>query len=460
MIRRLLFVVSGFFLFNSVAPALTLEQGDAGQAYQFQNLRSSFVIINDGKDELEGVTVKPLRPYDRVISAPQRIAAGAHATVEVDLFVSNDIGVRGHSFSVATSAGKEPVITRIRLYGLSVLQDPERILDFETVAAGTAPTIDYALATDDPTIHITAIKEVPDFATATIKEGGRGLVLRHRENSAWGKLSGLIKVQLDSAQQREAWIPVHTEVRGDVLPSSMNFELGVARMGQRNEYILQYRHGAGKDFALDKAVLEGIRGKTTVQDCVGGEKGCKQVRFVIDDKQPQGQISGKLRVHLPDYDRELIVTTGGMLLSKNIKVQSLDEALAASAKSKPEGEANLSQALNRMKAAEQPVEAVIPPGNGPLLRWSVDNETLIYGYVAYRADSENGPFLPQGEVVRKSASSKALVTSHYAFRDNDVVAGKAYWYRIATLYTDGKREFLSDPQRVTAAAGSGQKVDH
>lgn len=453
MIRRFFLAITGCLLCGVAAATLRVEQGDAGQAYQFHTVRASFELVNEGEKELRGIVVKPLRAGDSVVSAPTRLAAGQRANVEVDIFNPNDLGVSGHTFSVASSDSKEPRATRIRVYSLSVLQDPTRILDFGKVAAGDTPTLDYVLATDDPKVRIAAIKEMPSFATAAIKDDGRGLVITHRGSSDWGQLSGFIKLQLDSPQQREAWLPLQTEVRGIVLPSSMRFEFGVARIGQQNEYILQYRQGEGKPFTLARPVIEGFKAKSQVQDCVGGEQGCRQIRFLLDDKQPQGQLTGTLRVHLPDYDRDLLVPVGGMLLSQKIKVQNMDEVLAASAKAAPASETNLGLALNLMKAAEQPVEAAIPPGAGPLLRWSVNNETLIYGYAVYRADSEQGPFLRQGAIVRKSAAAKPDVTSNYAFRDNETVAGTEYWYRIATLYADGRREFLGTAQRVTAAAG-------
>jgi hypothetical protein len=216
-----------------------------------------------------------------------------------------------------------------------------------------------------------------------------------------------------------------------------------------NQYILQYR-SEGKPFTIDKVGFEGIAGTAKVEKCVGDEKFCQQVRMLIDDKQPSGQINGILRAHVADYDRDIVVLTGGLLVSKDIKIKSLDEAMAqsraAGANEKPTP--SLNEALKSMSVAEKPVEATIPPGNGPLLRWSVDNEGLIYGYGIYRADSEQGVYVQQGDVVRKSAVSKQGVTSKYAVRDTQATVGKEYWYRIATFYSDGKREFLTSPQRV------------
>ncbi|MBL8299081.1 MAG: hypothetical protein JNN30_12150 [Rhodanobacteraceae bacterium] len=428
---------------------MTVEPGDVGPVYQFQKARSHFTIVNDTDSELRGVVVKALRPTDRVLTAPASVAARGNAVVDVEIDSQSGLGARGHSFQIEYEGAKTPALARISFYGLSVVNNPQRVLDFETVKAGESPAIPYRLETDDPQLRIAAVKEAPDFVDAMIDKDGRGLVVRHRDKSTWGKLSGVLKIQLESAVQKEAWIPVQSEVRGDVMPSTTNFSLGVARIGQENEYILQYR-SEGKPFTLDKAVLERIAGTTKIENCVGDEKYCQQVRLLIDGNQPSGQLNGSLRVRVVEYDRDIVVPTGGLLVTKEVKIKSLDEELAKSAKAglanKPQP--SLNGALKSMSAAEKPVEAVVPPGNGPLLRWAVDNEELIYGYGIYRADSERGEYARQGEIVRRSAVFKPGVTSKYAIRDTQATVGKEYWYRIAAFYADGKREFLTAPQRV------------
>ncbi|HSX61187.1 MAG TPA: hypothetical protein VLF18_13380 [Tahibacter sp.] len=456
MIRRLFFAACGIFSCAGVAQALTVEPGDAGPVYQFQKVRSSFTIVNDANVEIRGLVVKPLRPTDSVLSAPQTVAAGGNVVIDVEVDSQNDFGSRGHTFKIDYEGAKSPILGRVSLFALSVLSDPTRVLDFESVKAGESPKINYTLSTDDPAVRVVSVKEAPDFVDVKINKDGRGIVVHHRAKTTWGKLTGLVKIQLDSGSQKEAWIPVHTEVRGEVLPATTNFSLGVARIGQLNEYILQYR-SEGKSFTLDKVALEGLTGKVTVQDCVGGEKFCQQVRMVVDDHQPSGQLNGILRAHVAEFDRDIVVMTGGLLISKDVKIKSLDEAFAEQAKKGDETKPvpSLNEALKSMSVAEKPIEAAIPPGDGPLLRWSVNNEELIYGYAIYRADSEQGTFSLQGDLVRKSALAKTGVMSNYAVRDKGAAAGKEYWYRIATFYNDGKREFLSAPQRVKVRAADG-----
>lgn len=449
MIRRLFFIACGIVCIVAPAQALQIEPGDVGPIYQFQKARSSFTLVNDSDSELRAIEIKSLRPNDRVLSAPKSVPARGNAVVDVEIDSENDFGARGHSFKVWSDGAKDPRLARISLYAMSVLDEPQRVLDFGTVTAGESPTITYSLVTDDPSIRVAAIKEAPDFAEVTIAKDGRSLLIRHRDKTAWGKLAGLLKMRLESAPQTEAWLQVHSEVRGDVVPSATTFQLGVARVGQENEYILQYRSDS-KPFTLDKAALEGIVGTTSIEKCAGGDKFCQQVRLKIDGNQPNGQINGILRAHVAEYDRDIVVLTGGLLLDKKIKIKSLDEEMAAQAKMpQTPPSPTLGDALKSMSVVQKPVEAVVPPGNGPLLRWSVDNETLIYGYAIYRADSENGVFRRHGDFVRRSAVSKPGIVSNYAFRDTQGTVGREYWYRIAAFQNDGKREFLTQPQRAT-----------
>ncbi|GMV28680.1 MAG: hypothetical protein AMXMBFR59_08050 [Rhodanobacteraceae bacterium] len=452
MIGRIIFLFGGALACSSLVHALTADPGDAGQAYQFQTKRAVFTLVNDEETEASGIRITPARPSDRVISAPTRLAPGERREIEVELNAADDFGTRSHMFLVESAGAKGSLVARVRLYGLSVLNDPGRVVEFGRVPVGDTPTIEYALSSDDPEVRIVEILKTPQFATASIINDGRGLIVRHVKDPAlWGLDYGTIQVKLNSALQPELAIPVRTEVRGSVMPSSLLFELGIVRIGAKNDFILQYRHVDGKSFKLEDAKLEGIAAAVSVGDCVGSEKGCQQVRFVIDDeKQVKGQLKGMLSARVSGVDRTIRTVVGGMLVGKDAKIESLNDLLAAQRSQTP----SLNQALGSMKAAQQPIAAPIPEGTGPLLQWTVLNEDKIYGYAIYRAEAEDGPFSVQGPIVRRSVVSKAGIPTNYAVRDNEATVGKYYWYRIATLYSDGKREFLTAAQRVKAGGAA------
>jgi hypothetical protein len=449
-----LFVVACGWLVCQNAWALTIEDGDVGFSYQFSTVQSSFTLINDTDHGLEHLSIQPTRSADRILTpVPDKLAPGQRLKIDVELRTEDDFGLRTHAFAVNSSGSDKALNARVRVYGLSVLQDAQHPLDFGTVDAGSTPKLEYDVVADVPSLRIKSVKETPAFVSARIADDGKKLVLTHAPDSAWGRLGGFVKVTLDSKDQSEAWIRVESEVRGAVRPSSAVFALGLARVGSENEYILQYRHSEEKVFRFDRVSIDGIATKkASIESCIGDEKGCQQIRFAIDDvKQLTGQLKGTLRVHVVDPDRDIFVPIGGLLVGKNTKIESLENAMAAS-RNAQKPEENLGLALKKLKSVEteQAVQPAVPDGDGPLLRWTVDNDNVVYGYAIYRANKADGPFELQPNVVRRSAFAREGVPSIYAVRDNTAVKGKDYWYRIATFYPDGKREFLTGAQHVKA----------
>lgn len=461
MIGRLIFAMCGWLACHS-ALALTIEDGDAGFSYQFRTLRASFTVVNESDHEVGQLSIKPILARDHLISAvPERLAPGQRIDVEVEIRVEDDFGARWHTFLVSSASSEKPLAARVRLFGLSVLDDPQKTVDFGVVEAGATPQIDYEVRSSDPRLRIKSIKETPAFLSAQIADRGSKLVFKHAPSSAWGRLDGLVKVVLDSPDQSEAWIRVISEVQGAVKPSTTIFSLGLARIGSDNEFILQYRRDDEKPFRLDSAVVDGIATKkVAVEDCANGQKGCQQVRFLLDEsKQPTGQLRGMLKAHVADLDRDILVVVGGLLVAKNTKIESLDSAMAAQ-NDVPAAQRDIGSALKKLKLdeVEKPVEPPIPPGDGPLLRWSVDNDRQIFAYAIYRADSADGTFVLMPNFVRRWTLARDGVPSSYALRDTTAVAGKDYWYRIAMFYPDGKHEFLTGPQHVKATAGAAKET--
>jgi hypothetical protein len=171
----------------------------------------------------------------------------------------------------------------------------------------------------------------------------------------------------------------------------------------------------------------------------------------VADDQPGGRVQGKLLVELPDFHHELPIDLGGLYLPESVKVHSLDEAMQNNGKSSTEpAPLDLKSALQKSTTAAPP-PASDPPGHGPLLKWQVSNENNMYGYLIYRGDGENGPFLRVNkDIVRVGENKGDGVTSTYAWRDDSATAGKTYWYYIGMLNRDGTKQQLSGPQPVKA----------
>jgi hypothetical protein len=144
-----------------------------------------------------------------------------------------------------------------------------------------------------------------------------------------------------------------------------------------------------------------------------------------------------------------------MLLSPEVEVIDLhDEAKKqsdASTQSVVPPQADLKSALKlatRKDARE--LTAAVPAGDGPLIKWSVDYDDVVFAYAVYRSKSESGPFVR----VNKSlipANTKENSGTPYQWRDTSAVPGETYWYYIGMMYRDGKKEILSKPQKKAAS---------
>ncbi len=157
-----------------------------------------------------------------------------------------------HMFVVTSSDLKSPSLARVRVYGLSVLQDAQRTLDFGAVDAGEAPKLEYAVQADDATVRIKSVKAVPAFVSAQIADDGRRLILTHSTTSAWGRPRG--DRQSCSRFARSAR-SLDSGRFGSARTGAAVIHAVLARTCANrfeNEFILQYRHTEEKPLRLDK----------------------------------------------------------------------------------------------------------------------------------------------------------------------------------------------------------------
>ncbi|MHB8679389.1 MAG: hypothetical protein ACYC7G_06610 [Rudaea sp.] len=440
-------------------PALaqvTLDTQDVGEIYQTNTGHSTILFTNAGDKPLKILAVTPAYEKDGVgaFKLPATVAPKTSVNIPVTVFSGMDAGDHRHIFNIDTDSAKRPrVQALVHLFGLSVLDDASPMADIGTVNTNAvAPVKTVVLASREvPDFRITRIVATPDFATAKILSDGHTVSIIGKTDASWGLHDGYIKVALNSTVQPQAWIDVKADVHGEVIPSANPVEMGVFRT-TKLPFVLQLKSRNGKPVKLGKVSLEGIKAMVTKEPCVGGAAGCAQISVKVADDQPGGRVQGKLLVELPDFHRELPIDMGGLYLPENVKVHSLDEAMQKNSKSSTEPPPlDLKSALQNSTQATSAPPPSDPPGHGPLLKWQVSNENNLYGYLIYRGDNENGPFLRVNkEIVRVGENKGDGVTSTYAWRDDSAAAGKTYWYYIGMLNRDGSKQQLSGPQEVKA----------
>jgi len=114
------------------------------------------------------------------------------------------------------------------------------------------------------------------------------------------------------------------------------------------------------------------------------------------------------------------------------------------------------------KAQEAPLPpeqqaAVETSGPHVLLAWSVANEERVYGYLIYRSQRRQGPFLRINQDIVHARPGGGQPASTYEFVDAEVEPGATYYYYIDTVAVDGvKRRFSGVISKTVAPHASAQ----
>lgn len=461
--NRLLVLLMLVFPSLSWAGDLTVTSSDLGVNNQFSTATAKLELRNKGNRIVKIMKCVALEPHDRVVSpVPSQLESGQSVVLDVHVETRNDVGNRWHLVRVLTDEKEDnEYLARIHNFGYSVLDDAKPLIDFGVVEASSLPvTRSITLASrDDPTFRLLAVDHAPDFASARISNDGKDLSVTLRGDAAWGRYIEPIQVRVQSAMQKQVWVEVRADIHGSVVPDANPFEFGLFKQGERHESLLRILDRTGKPLKLGAIKLEGFKGAVTTKLCIPVADACRLLALNVSDDQPTGKLVGRILLNLPDYGgRVLPIDTWGMLVKKDTKILSLDDAIKRneSPESKAGGKAaDLHAALEDAVTPSAPratqAKAMVPTGDGPLLKWTVANEAGIYGYLIYRSSAAAGPsqrindrIIPANVDVEKDAPST------YEWRDASATAGATYWYSIGVIYADGHKRLLSSPEKVVA----------
>jgi len=95
-------------------------------------------------------------------------------------------------------------------------------------------------------------------------------------------------------------------------------------------------------------------------------------------------------------------------------------------------------------------EATSPPS--VTLKWSALNEGAVYGYLVYRAEQRQGPFLRTNpEIIHIDEPAGADTANSYRFVDTDVEPGVTYYYYLDTISLEGRKTRFSGVIKKTVA---------
>lgn len=436
---------------------LTVSTCDAGEHYQFEIATCSMELRNSGDKTIRVSEAGSRFTRDSVSPASIVLPPKGVAYVEAKVDLRNKEGLSYHSFRFVTDEPGAPQRgSGVSAYVQSVLDQSLPKFDFgivkESEAAAPSSRAVTLSSREVRNLRITSIETAPEWLDVRIDGDGRTVRAALKKNAPWGVThngAAYVKLGLNAPQQPHAWIEVDVDLRGDVVPDSNPFQLGMMRSVGKHEFLLRLTNPSGKKFKVGKLVMKGIEGKASAQSCTPAASGCRLIHIVVDNHQPLGRLPGSLEIELPEFSRILPVELFGILISPETKIHELNEQPV-----NPGAQSSVVQPVqpNLKSALENAVRSEAPPplGSGPLLRWGVAHQTRIYGYVIYRSESEDGPLLRVNREIIPLFKDGTDASGSYQWRDDSTQPGKSYWYQIGILNRDGSKEDLTGRQKIIA----------
>jgi hypothetical protein len=429
--------------------------------------RHSFSKV-DCRVTLHNADSKPLHVELRargITTSPGELDIPAKGSAEADvhLDIGNAVGrfewpIRIHSDRAADTT------VWVRGFAMSVLDSPRAEIQFGEIDVSSKTTETLKIASHEVgDFRIEKVLSHPDGLDVTIDPGGGTLSARLSDDAPLGVIDGEIKLAINTPLQREAWIHVHADVRGEVAIDSNPFWFGDVAIGANSGAIIPLRTTTGRPFRIGAVKLGLVEGSTGLASCEPAADNCKAIRILFNDAQRIGLTRATLDIELPDQHRRMNLQVWGTLYDAKRDATSdgrpmpqvpipdlsspwtegIVDSVNAPVYSVP-------QLVDPMDVSGGPQPPTDPPsGTGPLLKWATANESGVYGYQVFRSESEKGPFVLQNSaVLRKHA--KEYTGAPYFWRDDQATKGSTYWYYVGVIYKDGTKQVLSAPHRKIA----------
>lgn len=434
---------------------VVVEHCDFGERYQFERFDCSLTLKNSGEKSLRISRVTAANASDDVMPTEALLEPGKSIELKMRVAPEAASGTISRMVSFETDEAGSPN-QRVYAYGFvnSILKDPVPLIDFEKVRVkGDLPARKVSLESiESDSFRITGILESPNYVDASIGPDGRTVYARIKSSVPWGAHEDdRIVVSLNSKVQKSTAIALRVQAVGDIAPLEDPALLGIVRTDESRDYFIDLENSSGREFKHGKIAIEGVAGSADLVDCSPAAKGCKRLRLHMGKNLPMAPIKGLVTVELPDFKQTLPIRFEGMALP--LGMDPVPEEKSSDVKPTPGAPPPKSKPADvgsEIRAQVRDSNAPVPPGSGPLLKWSVADEAAVYGYYILRAEQQSGPFEKlNAETIKAEKFEPGLVNS-YQWRDTSAEIGKVYWYSVGTLYRDGRKEPLTSPQKVVA----------
>jgi hypothetical protein len=422
--------------------AVSAEACSFGEIYQFSHASCSIHLTNSSDRKIT-VSIAPQVKEDQVQPDSVTIAPHGSADVVASVAVGNGVGEFMRMFRVSDGSGGRDLGVMNSGFALTALDEAHPRVDFGSVdlsekapEARTVPLDSH----DAPGFRVTKVLAAPHSIDVSIADDGHAISLRIRPDADWGLVEDYVKVAIDSPDQKEAWIAVKAEIHGGVAAASNPVWMGIVPPDAERKIQIRLDSRNKEDFRVTDIALSDLDGEAKLRPCEPAADGCKVIELHVSDAQRPGAVRGAVSMNLPDYSRRMSVAVWGVLQGPPPK--KIDEVRQPAPASVADAQA---EGKPKADAASAGDPNAVPAGRGPLLKWSVGDDSGVHGYQIFRSTSESGPFLliSRPSIATKQAREKG--TNAYAWRDVTAQVGETYWYYIGSVGKDGGKRKLSSP---------------
>jgi len=438
-----------FSLF-AAAPTVALAADDSlvvtdcsyGEVYQFAPAGCKASIENTGTKPLK-LSIVAAQPGISI--EPDKLTLAPHAHAELSLHVLTDNIAGPITWTYRIEGAGDTHFVRASGFVSSVLDIGHPEINFGTIEPASLPVTQTVALTSsiDSKLRVTKILSSPSTLPARIGADAKSLSIELGHDAPWGSFDEMIKLAIDSEQQKQAWVHVVGSIAGDIGPPKNPHWVGEIARQPKLVLTVPLIDREGRDFSIGTVTSEDFAATYDNAPCEPARAGCRNLLIHVSDSQPSGFFRSNLDVTLPDRKKHLLVVIWGVLGE-----QPKPGEVAAPPTVTKIPVPNL-QGDDSVSVVPPLKVQPDPPGEGPLLKWTIGQQQGVHGYQIFRGDSAEGPFqLMEPRVIQTLDNGKGPVA--YRWRDTSAVKGQTYWYYIAVLYSSGDRKPLSGPQKTVA----------
>lgn len=406
------------------------------EAYQGTEVTQTFVLTNRGERPFRVLRVEPASPGASVEAVPtQPIPPGGRAEVAVRQDTSGRLGLASFRYVLSADDGLPERRLVVSAFVQSAYDPEQPALAGDPVPGGV---VEARLASRlVPQLTVADISGTPGFLTVAALPGPDGTVVLRAtvaKDAPLGLQKGTLRVRTNVAAHPELAVAYRLGVFEDVVPEAPSLDLGGVRQGQPFAKKLALRSRSGRPFEVASVEGAGPGLTATVGECAAPAPACRQLELAGTAGDPAERLAGTLDLRFRDGHR-LSIPYSGVVFKADAKVRDLGRV---------DGSTPPKPALPASVPTPPPVPPPVtgkPGERRARLVWTAAQEDQTFGYLVYRADRREGPFLRVNPKVVQVGSG--ATPGAYAYEDDTVQPGRSYFYYLESIDKGAEKRRIS-----------------